>query len=213
MIHIGEDDYYKNLTDSLSDSGAILLAEGVYDKDNLLKTRFSTKGFAKMYGLSSQEDMSLNGELISPEQLISPDFSETGETLTLIHADVDVNSFSRDTLNFLNMAGEYIFQEESFAAGINEYNNWIKANNSPELIANITFDILEKRNQKVISLIGPAIEKFNIVIIPWGAMHMPAIEKAVKDKGFIKVKTDERQSMAFSISLLRKLFVNITEHQ
>lgn len=213
MIHIGEGDYFKSLTDSLSDSDSILLAEGVSDEKHLIQNGFSTKGFAKLYGLSSQEDMSLNGDLISPAQLVSSDFPQTGGGLNIVRADVDVKSFSQDTIDFLNMAGEYIFREDSFAAGINEYNDWIQTNTSPALVANITSDIIDKRNKKVISLITPALEKYQTVIVPWGAMHMPAIETAVRDKGFSMVKTTERQSIVFSFSRFKKLILLFTDSQ
>ncbi len=212
MIHIGEDSYYKNLTESIPLASSILLAEGVSDKNNLIKHRFSTKGFAQTYGLSSQEEMDINGEYISHEQFISSDFSQNGSELYIIRADVDVSSFSRDTINFLNIAGEHIFREDSFATGINEYNKWLKTNYSPSFIANIKLDILEKRNEKVIGFLNTAIEKFSIVIVPWGAMHMPAIEKAVQEMGFSKVNTNERLSMEFNFSRLRKLLSSFPEN-
>ncbi len=204
MIHIGEGSYYDSLEESIQNSSSILMAEGVSDKNKLIKNGFSTKGFAKTYGLQSQEDLDLDGELISYEEFISNDFPADNNTLKIIRADVDISSFSSDTIEFLNIAGEHIFKEDSFAQGLAEYNAWIQKNGTPELIANIKNDIIDKRNEKVIGMLKTAIEKFSIIIVPWGAMHMPAIEESVKQMGFVSIKTNERRSMVFNAARIKQ---------
>lgn len=204
MIHIGEGSYYDSLTETIQNSSSILMAEGVSDKNKLIKNGFSTKGFAKTYGLRSQEDLDLDGELISYEEFNSEVFSSENNNLKIVQADVDISSFSSDTIEFLNIAGKYVFKEDSFAQGLAEYNTWIQKNGTPELIANIKNDIIDKRNEKVISMLETAVEKFSLVIVPWGAMHMPAIEESVKKMGFIIVKTNERRSMVFSADRIKK---------
>jgi hypothetical protein len=42
-----------------------------------------------------------------------------------------------------------------------------------------------------------SLKLYNTVIIPWGAMHMPAIEAAVVEQGFTRGPAHERLSLDF----------------
>jgi hypothetical protein len=58
-------------------------------------------------------------------------------------------------------------------------------------------DILDKRNALVIDNMVRSLEYYDTVIIPWGAMHMPAIEAAVLKLGFAPGDERERLSVDF----------------
>ena len=202
MIHIGESDYYKNLEDSLVNSHAILLAEGVSDKNKLLQNRFSAKGLAEEYDLASQEDMNISGTYISEQELVGANTLSNSE-LSIFRADVDTETFSEDTINFLNAIGEHFLKPDSFSEGFAAYNNWLEKNLTDTLIANIRYDIIDQRNQHVIRYVKTAVDKFDTIVVPWGAMHMPAIEKAVKELGFTVKNTQERLSVELNYSKIK----------
>ena len=66
-----------------------------------------------------------------------------------------------------------------------------------EGIAGVMADILDKRNDAVIAGLVKTLKRYDTIVIPWGAMHMPAIEAAVLEQGFTPGKTQERLSLDF----------------
>jgi hypothetical protein len=58
-------------------------------------------------------------------------------------------------------------------------------------------DILDKRNAVVIDSMMRSLEYYDTIVIPWGAMHMPAIEAAVLELGFEPGAERERLSVDF----------------
>ena len=66
-----------------------------------------------------------------------------------------------------------------------------------ERIAGVMFDILDKRNEVVIDSMLRTLKRYDTIIIPWGAMHMPAIEAVVLEQGFAPGVAHERLSLDF----------------
>ena len=56
---------------------------------------------------------------------------------------------------------------------------------NPERITGVMADILDKRNAVVIDGMVRSLALYDTIVIPWGAMHMPAIEAAVLEEGFV----------------------------
>ncbi|HTV43648.1 MAG TPA: hypothetical protein VMF08_23995 [Candidatus Sulfotelmatobacter sp.] len=84
MAHIGDADFYQKISESFP-TNSIVLMEGVTDEKNLLKHGISYKRMAKTLGVSEQME----------------EFKPRGE---LVMADVDVDQFSTNTLDLLNIA-------------------------------------------------------------------------------------------------------------
>jgi hypothetical protein len=59
-------------------------------------------------------------------------------------------------------------------------------------------DILHKRNEVVIDALQRSLERYDTIIVPWGGMHMPAIEAAILKQGFVSGDKKERLLFAFS---------------
>ncbi len=217
MIHIGEESYYTNLMHDFSLQNAILLEEGVSDKDKLLKHHFTTKGLAKKAGLISQEALTIEGNYIDNESFFSSNPPEMKEELTIVNADVDTESFSWDTLFFLNAAAKYLFQPDSFARGLEAYNQWLETYMTDALAENLKTDIIDTRNRSVIRYIERAVTNYDTIIVPWGAMHMPAIEEAVLAMGYRRISSKERLSIKFDFlklkTLLKKMTVDSKNHK
>jgi len=58
-------------------------------------------------------------------------------------------------------------------------------------------DLIDKRNQAVIALIPQALDRYDVVVIPWGALHMKGIEVAVRAADFYLHDSYLRRSISF----------------
>ncbi len=198
MMHIGKEDYYQDLARSMSSKGTIILAEGVTDQDRLLETQFNYGKLAEIIGLTSQEKMFIDGNLIELDDLgeLNRGNSDPGKP-DIVRADIDLNQFDPQTVEFLNELGRTLFGNKPLIERLSEYNLWVNENMTEESIAGVMFDILDKRNEVVIDSMLRTLARYDTIIIPWGAMHMPAIEEAVLEQGFELTAAQERLSLDF----------------
>ncbi|MCP3930462.1 MAG: TraB/GumN family protein, partial [Bacteroidetes bacterium] len=113
----------------------------------------------------------------------------------IIRADIDLNQLHPDTIEFLNIIGKHLSNDSTFLNRLQAYNAWIEQHMTPELKQTLMDDILLKRNREVIRYLDNALGKYDTIVIPWGALHMPAIEKAVLDRGFKLVEARRRTSI------------------
>ena len=198
MMHIGQEEYYKELATSMSTGQTIILAEGVTDHDKLLEYQFNYSKLAGVIGLSSQEKMQINARLVDLDHLDTEDRNngEAGMPDIAI-ADIDLSQFDPQTIEFLNQLGRTLLGDKPLLEGLAEYNIWVNQQMTPERIAGVMTDILDKRNAVVIEGLLRTLPRYDTVIVPWGAMHMPAIEAAVLEQGFAPVTVRERLSVDF----------------
>ena len=198
MMHIGKEEYYEDLAKSIPTEGTIILAEGVTDQDRLLESQFNYSKLAGLIGLTSQDKMRLNGNAVELDGLgvAGQVIREPGKP-DIANADIDLNRFEPKTIEFLNALGRSLFGDKPLAEGLVDYNLWIEENMTEEGIAGVMADILDKRNDAVIAGMVQTLKRYDTIIIPWGAMHMPAIEAAVLEQGFAPGKAQERLSLDF----------------
>ena len=198
MMHIGKEDYYEDLAKSIPPVGTIILAEGVTDQDRLLESQFNYSKLAGLIGLTSQDKMRLNGNAVALDDLrvVGQVIREPGKP-DIANADIDLNRFEPKTIEFLNALGRNLFGDKPLAEGLVDYNLWIEENMTEEGIAGVMADILDKRNDAVIAGMVKTLKRYDTIVIPWGAMHMPAIEAAVLEQGFAPGKAQERLSLDF----------------
>ena len=199
MMHIARKGFYQELVDSLPARGAIILAEGVSDQDHLLKNRFHYGGLADLVGLSSQETMRLDGNLLELDDLKPVDEGKRDEAKPdIVQADVDINSFAPQTLEFINVIGRTLLGEKPLAQRVEAYFDWTRVHGTPEMFSGVMADILDERNAVVIDALQRSLDRYDMIIVPWGGMHMPAIEAAVLKQGFVPGDKSERLLFAFS---------------
>lgn len=196
MMHIGKEDYFAELADSMVGTNTIILAEGVTDEDGLLKEHFNYNQLAGVVGLTSQETMQIDANPVDlnaldeePSQQDKPDIAR---------ADVDLNQFETSTVEFLNILGKTLLSKRPFSQTMPEYNSWVESNMTPEKMQAVMHDVIDRRNEVLIGHFVKSMGYYDTIIIPWGAMHMPAIEKAVLGKGFRAGERQERLSLDFS---------------
>jgi len=199
MIHIGESDYFRDLATSIDTRHTIVLAEGVSDREGLLTTRFDYGDLGSLLGLSTQQELEFPARQVTIDELETHAWNDKDLELPhLARADVDLSSFDPRTVAFLNVLGRLISGEGSFNDNYAAYSAWMEKHMSPELYAVILGDILDKRNDTLLGHLSNALQHYDTVVIPWGAMHMPAIEAAVLAQGFTLVAEQERRSLDFA---------------
>jgi hypothetical protein len=206
MIHVGEQDYYEKLADTATTGRTIILAEGVTDSGSLLKSGLDYRKVAGYLGLTSQEKMCLKGRLIDEADLDEPESAESddcevGDGAVILRADVDISSFRPQTIRILNELGRKMKESPSFTKGIMAFNDWAGKNVTPAMYQILLDDVLHRRNSVLIGQLRRSLARYDTIVVPWGAMHMPEIEREVLKQGFRLDKEQDR----ICIDLRRKL--------
>ncbi len=205
MIHLGQREYFDNLSRSLQGQQALLLAEGVSDSSGLLQGEFSYRKIADVLGLTAQEQMLLDGRLVSAESLEQPE-DLSAEATDILPADIDLKEFDPRTITILNALGRYVLNNDSLLEGFREFNRWAKKNVTPEMNRVLMNDLVQKRNRAVLGYLPKALQKYDTVVIPWGALHMPGLETAIELKGFTLTEQQERLSIDFMLLPYERLW-------
>jgi hypothetical protein len=201
MIHVGEKEYYDNLAGSVAPGRTIVLAEGVTDDNELLENSLDYGRVAGFLGLTSQTELQFQGDVIEPEALDDPQPRNEGrgqaEPADILRADLDVSDFRQPTILVLNTMGRCLQESPTVAAGLMAINTWSEKNITPEMHDIIMDDILHRRNREVIHYLDKALDRYDTVVIPWGALHMKEIEADVLKRGFKLEREQERVSIDF----------------
>lgn len=210
MIHLGQQDYYQELAESLPFGSALFLTEGVSDRDGLLKSHFGYGKVADLLGLSLQQGTLFTGRQISADELDKP--LEEGETgRDILRADIDIQEFDPLTIKVLNALAQYFLNAESPVQGYLEFNRWAQENLPPDAEETVMADLLDKRNRAVIGYLRRGLDRYDTFVIPWGALHMKGLERHVRAMGFIPVASHERQSIDFLLLPYGSLWESITK--
>jgi hypothetical protein len=207
MIHMGQQDYYQGLADSFNAGHTLLLAEGVSDAEGLLTDRYSYGKVAGMLGLAAQEQHSFPGRLITVAQLEQPTTSEAG-TPDILPADIDLQQFDPRTIEVLNAIGTQLLNASSLRSGYREFSRWAELNVTAETNRIVMDDLLQKRNRSLLSYLPKGLQNYQTLVIPWGALHMPGIEAAIKARGFVLQNSRERLSIDFLLLPYEQLWQN-----
>lgn len=211
MIHIGKAEYYEDLAGSLSTVATIILTEGVTDRQHLLEHNFNYSKLASVIGLSSQDKMQIDGNLVDLDES-SQITRGTGGKPDIGWADIDLSRFDPQTVEFLNAIGRTLFSGKPLLEALAEYSAWANENMTPERVAGVMTDIIDKRNEAVIASLSKTLQHYDTIIIPWGAMHMPAIEAAILEQGFKPGEKKERMSLDFRTLPYRELWQKWSAH-
>lgn len=208
MIHLGQREYFDDLTASIPGARTLILAEGVSDTSRLLTEHFGYGKIAELFGLTSQEKIHFQGRLIEASALETPDPARQDGT-DILPADIDLQQFDPHTLEVLNALAKYLLNAESLTAGYVEFNRWAQDHITPGSDQIIMDDLIYKRNRSVLSYLPKALNHYDTVVIPWGALHMKGIEQAVVAKGFQLETSRERLSIDFLLLPYERLWANL----
>lgn len=198
MIHIADPDYYEDIHETLAQSSGLILSEGVTDHSGLLHHRFSYEVVADALGLAEQPSLAFPGRRIEVETLYRDDFKGglPGRP-DVARADIDLQEFEPLTVDFINAMARYLLSGVGLASGIADFNHWAREHMPPSAGETIMQDLIDKRNRTLLGHLGAALQKYDTVFIPWGALHLPGIEAVVKERGFVLQGVRERRSIDF----------------
>ena len=161
MAHIGEPEFYHNLSKSFPTNSTILM-EGVKDDKNLLTNRITYKRMATSLGLSQQQ------KEFNP----SP--------IQIVPADIDVDQFAPSTIGFLNLV--MLIHTRGLTAQNLLF--LMQSSGSIEIEEQVFNDILRKRNHHLLREIRDQLSVSDQLVVPWGAAHMPEIAREIQKSGF-----------------------------
>jgi hypothetical protein len=194
MVHVGETKFYEQLYASFPPS-ALVLAEGVTDRNGKLAEGLSYKGFAEMLGLKVQPQLfepaqhsgrKPGAAKVTPRPasaVTSPlSIPATATRPRIIYADADVSDFSPTTLRFLSKVGE-LYASGSFNELLTRLTA-ISEQFSENDLAGVFDDILNKRNARLLVEFDKRVGDYDMIILPWGAQHMPGLQAALVQRGF-----------------------------
>jgi hypothetical protein len=168
MSHVADAAFYRRIS-QMFPTNSVILMEGVTDDQNLLTNKISYRRMAQSLGLAEQKK-----EFV-PRQ---------GE---MVRADVDVDQFSRDTIDFLNL----IMLVHSKGLNSDILLKFIQYSPPPQIQEELFDDLLRKRNQHLLEEIQSHLAQSDNIMVPWGVAHMPEIAKAIQNEGF---RLDQIQS-------------------
>jgi len=174
MSHIGEPEFYRKLSQSFP-TNSIILMEGVSDDQNLLTNKISYKRMATSLGLAEQRR----------------EFKPSGGKM--VRADVDVERFATNTIDFLNLVMLIHTQgvKPETLLKVMAYSP------SPNFQEELLSDLLRKRNRRVLEEIQARLSQSDQLIVPWGAAHMPEIAREIQKSGFRLNDTREYVAIRF----------------
>jgi hypothetical protein len=182
MVHIGQSDFYKKITESFP-TNSVVLTEGVTDEKNHLKTKLTYKNIASSLGLKEQ------AEVFSLKNYYTE------------RADLDIDDFAPETILVL----EEMAILHSKPLSISRLILFIsKMEKSPQLSENLWYDLLTKRNNHLLNRIDESFEKFDAVVVPWGAMHMPGVSEELQNKNF-KITSQQEYPVWYYRALWNRL--------
>ncbi|HDR46732.1 MAG TPA: hypothetical protein ENN94_03425 [Geoalkalibacter subterraneus] len=196
MIHLGHGSYFSDLIASIPAERTLILAEGVSDEAGLMSERFSYGNIAGNLGLASQEQFHFAGRRISLADLRRP-YREDYDGPHILDADIDLQQFDPRSVEVLNALARYFLSADSLWQGYLEFNRWAEENITVDTNRVLMHDLIDKRNQAVIDLLPQALERYDVVVVPWGALHMKGIETAVRAADFYLHDTYLRRSISF----------------
>jgi hypothetical protein len=195
MVHIGEPEFYRQLFAGIPPQ-ALVLAEGVTDRENRMKAKPSYDNAARGLGLQSQGEFQslLAGSNIvedapapspapgTPPAAVTPALPVVGGKPSVVFADVDVSELSPETLAFIEAAGS-IFQSATMSEAVGKYIDVTGRFTEPQIRA-VMEELVKKRNEHALAALDRHVARFNLIYLPWGALHMPDFEDRLVARGY-----------------------------
>lgn len=185
--HIAERQFYERAYQNIPPN-AVVLAEGITDAKGILAAEAARPDeVAKSMGLESQtvfEELLGAGETVTShakpgEKPRAPVPPAAKTKPDVVRADVDVSDLSPATLRCLRAdlaaemeTGEVLAKDGGLPAC------------SPDDLKVFWDEILTKRNAVLMAAFDKLQDKYDVFVVPWGAMHMPELEQAFRTRGY-----------------------------
>ncbi|MDO8423172.1 MAG: hypothetical protein Q7S99_13530 [Parvibaculum sp.] len=194
MVHIGDDAFYKKLFSSFPPD-SLVLAEGVTDRTGRMTGSMTYEGVAKVLGLSSQVEVQSQW-IEKSEKDIAATPSGSPRPAPLMNGDIDMSDFSAETVGFLRATAD-VYGAPSMSQA---YERMVKMNElyTDEQMTAAFTEVIEKRNTHVLKTLDEQIKTRDSIVIPWGAQHMPGLEKGLLTRGYAVTAQQSRLVISFA---------------
>ena len=194
MVHIGDDAFYKNIFSSFPPD-SLVLAEGVSDRTGRMTGSMTYEGVAKVLGLSNQVEVQSQWieKSVKDMQAASPG---RPRPVPLMSGDIDISDFSDQTIGFLRATAD-VYGAPTMSKA---YERMVAMNEiySEEQASTAFTEVIEKRNTHVLNTLDEQIKTRNSIVIPWGAQHMPGLEKGLLTRGYAITAQQSRLVISFA---------------
>jgi hypothetical protein len=174
MAHVADANFYRQVSHAFP-TNSIILMEGVTDKNHLLTNPISYGRMARSLGLAEQREKYTPGG---------------GKG---VRADVDISSFSTNTLNLLNL----VMLIHNKGLSPDTIQKVLLYPQSSALEADLYDDLLRNRNQHLFDELKVRLTQTDCIVIPWGVAHMPGIAREIQKEGFHPGETNEYMVIRF----------------
>ncbi len=206
MIHVADSAFYDDLKWGVAGARTLVLLEGVTDQDKLLSAGLGMEKLAEFFGLKTQMETGQYSRTIN--QLMAKesagDLAADGtitldDSVDVRRADVDVNTFRPQTINYLKAAA-LLFQStrsgrmEDFLKIMEDKKDVLQ---NEQIAKDAMQDILVNRNTHLIGQIEQGLSTHERIVIPWGAMHLAGIEEYLRSKGYAEIGRVEKPAVLF----------------
>lgn len=166
MIHVGDEAAYPQLFATIPVVNSVVLEEGVSDAQGALGETSGYSRMASALGVSQQRPV---------DELTS---------IRTRNADVDVARFSDRTRELLGKVLAIHGGDEPLAATM-AYMRFVNAQPDQEaMLRQLYEDIVVLRNANLIDAIERSLADGYRPVVPWGALHLPEVERHLLDGGF-----------------------------
>lgn len=172
MSHVGEPKFYQDLAASFP-ANSVILMEGVSDTNHLTTGHLDYSLAASATGGVAQ----------------AAAFKPQGE---LVRADVDMSSFSPETLDLLKVA--MLIHAKGVTA---ETLPLLLKPTPPGLEELLIEDLLTNRNRHLLEILHERLPNAESIVVPWGAAHMPEIAREILKAGFRMVESQDYIAIRF----------------
>lgn len=181
MAHIGKAQFYEALYSGFPEH-ALVLEEGVSDRKGILSKKFSYQNFAGVLGYTQQPSVSAWQKQLPSEGGEGSSVSAAAR-FDVVGADIDVSEFSDSTIAFLKQVGEW-YQSRNLrelSARFSAFQQEMKTDQTEKFFE----EVVRLRNNHLLKVFDARSPGYSHVVIPWGALHMPGLEKELLKRGFV----------------------------
>jgi hypothetical protein len=192
MVHIAREEFYQQTLKTIPEADStVVLMEGVSDRGGRFGKHLGYAKLAGKLGLVSQTESAFQSQAAGRVG------EGTDNSVEYRRADVDVAEFQPSTLRYLEaVAG--LFASENLMDALRKVQSPESPFHDQSVGAAAMKDILDHRNVHLIGEIEEALTTHDVVVVPWGAMHLPVIEKQLVDWGFVELRRSQRRALNFS---------------
>lgn len=197
MIHVAKSGFYDEVAKGLPASAtAVVLLEGISDREHRLTGKLDYSNFAQLIGVNSQKESSFSAQAAKGVAETKRNDAEGKEQTNLEYrsADVDISDFKPATIRWIQ-AVAHLLESSNLRELLQKYSETSKALESGNEAA--FNDVLDKRNEHLLGEIQSALEAHSMVVVPWGAKHMPGVQSEIEKWGFVETARVPHQAVRF----------------